>query len=45
MRPFLLAITWGAAAGAKWPLRARHAPAFPATFDCAMRKAASYAYG
>jgi hypothetical protein len=34
----------GAAAAAKWPLRAPHAADVPASFDCAMRKAA-YAFG
>jgi len=33
-----------AAAAAKWPLRAPHADSVPATFDCALRKAA-YDFG
>ena len=32
------------AAASKWPLRAPHAASVPASFDCAMRKAA-YAFG
>jgi hypothetical protein len=44
MRLLLLSVACHAASGAKWPLRALHAPDVPASFDCAMRKAA-YTFG
>ena len=44
MRGLTLALLAAAADAAKWPLGAPHADSVPATFDCAMRKAA-YDFG
>eukprot|EP00962_Isochrysis_galbana_P020225 scaffold5897_cov129-Isochrysis_galbana.AAC.1 len=44
MRLLLLVFTCHTVCCAKWPLRAPHAPDVPASFDCAMRKAA-YTFG
>ena len=44
MRGLTLSLLAAAADAAKWPLRAPHADSVPATFDCAMRKAA-YDFG
>mmetsp|Transcript_28297 Transcript_28297/g.59468 ORF Transcript_28297/g.59468 Transcript_28297/m.59468 type:complete len:816 (+) Transcript_28297:1-2448(+) len=42
--PLLLSALLAPSEAAKWPLRAPHRKAVPASFDCAMRQAA-YAYG
>ena len=44
MRCLTLSLLAAAADAAKWPLGAPHADSVPATFDCAMRKAA-YDFG
>ena len=44
MRGLTFSLLYSCAAAAKWPLGAPHATSVPASFDCAMRKAA-YNYG